>query len=129
MTVVITRLCQDCVDGACVDICPADAIVGHRPADRLSELPNQLFVDPHLCISCNLCIAECPWAAIFDEDDVPSAFASDIALNRRASEQPAEYHVPESRLRRGATSEEVEQNQAKWLHAAQAPKQPKRLVG
>jgi len=120
VAVVITRLCQDCVDGACVEVCPTDAIVEHRPGDRASELPNQLFVDPNLCISCNLCTPECPWEAIFDEDDVPQAFASDIALNRRAFEKSAEYHVPASRLLRGATSEEVEQNRTKWLnHDAQ----------
>jgi ferredoxin len=117
MTVVITRLCQDCVDGACVDVCPTEAIVEHRPADRVSELPNQLFVDPELCISCNICLPECPWEAIYDEDDVPKAFATDIALNRRALEKSDEYHVPASRLLRGATSEEVELNRNKWLES------------
>ena len=117
MTVVITRLCQDCVDGACVEVCPTEAIVEHRPADRASELPNQLFVNPELCISCNICIPECPWEAIYDEDDVPRPFASDIALNRRAFESSEEYHVPASRLLRGATSEEVELNRNKWQNA------------
>ena len=117
MTVVITRLCQDCVDGACVEVCPTEAIVEHRPADRASELPNQLFVNPELCISCNICIPECPWEAIYDEDDVPRPFASDIALNRRAFESSEEYHVPASRLLRGASSEEVELNRSKWLNA------------
>ncbi len=115
MTVVITRLCQDCVDGSCVDACPTDAIVEHRPADRASELPNQLFVNPELCISCNQCAPECPWDAIYDEDDVPARFAADVALNRRAFEKADEYHVPATRLRRRATSEEVDSNRAKWL--------------
>jgi ferredoxin len=117
MTVVITRLCQDCVDGACVEVCPTEAIVEHRPADRISELPNQLFVDPDLCISCNICIPECPWEAIYEEDDVSKAFAADIALNRRAFEKSEEYHVPLSRLLRGASCEEVELNRNKWLQA------------
>lgn len=115
MTVVITRLCQDCVDGACVDVCPTDAIVEHRPADRPSELPNQLFVDPELCITCNLCTPECPWEAIYEEDDVPALFVEDIALNRRASEKADEYDVPASRLHRHATNEDVAKNRAKWL--------------
>ena len=118
MTVVITRLCQDCVDGACVDVCPCEAIVEHRPHDRASELPNQLFVNPDACITCNICIPECPWEAIYEEDDVPKAFASDIPLNRRSFEKSAEYHVPASKLSRGATSEEVENNRSKWLDAA-----------
>ena len=115
MAVVITRLCQDCVDGACVDECPVEAIVEHRPADRVSELPNQLFVNPDLCICCNACVPACPWEAIVDEDNVPAMFASDIALNRRAFEQADEYHVPVTRLLRGASSEDVGENRAKWL--------------
>jgi ferredoxin len=115
MTVVITRLCRDCVDGACVDVCPCDAIVEHRPLAGATALPNQLFVDPELCITCNLCLPECPWEAIYHEDDVPAAFHDDIALNRRAAEHPREYHVPESRLRRRTSAEEGEQNRIKWL--------------
>ena len=118
MAVVITRLCQDCVDGACVDHCPVDAIVEHRPADRTSELPNQLFIDPGLCICCSICIPECPWEAIFHEEDVPSPFVGDIALNRRAFEKRDEYHVPVTRLHRPATSEEVDRNRDKWSSAA-----------
>ena len=118
MAVVITRLCQDCVDGACVDHCPVDAIVEHRPADRTSELPNQLFIDPGLCICCSICIPECPWEAIFHEEDVPSPFVGDIALNRRAFEKRDEYHVPVARLHRPVTSEEVDRNRDKWSSAA-----------
>jgi ferredoxin len=118
MAVVITRLCQDCVDGACVTVCPTDAIVEHRPQDRASELPNQLFVDPDLCISCNLCVPECPWEAIYHQEDVPEAFASDIALNRRAFEKASEYHVPVGKLSRRVSPEEVENNRSKWLEIA-----------
>jgi ferredoxin len=120
MAVVITRLCQDCVDGACVDHCPVDAIVEHRPAERASELPNQLFIDPVLCICCTACIPECPWEAIVHEEDVPAAFADDIALNRRASEKSDEYHVPVARLHRRVTSEEVDRNRERWLAATGA---------
>jgi ferredoxin len=118
VAVVITRLCQDCVDGACVDVCPTDAIVEHRPQDRPSELPNQLFVNPNACISCNLCVPECPWEAIYDEDDVPQPFSSDIALNNRAYEKSTEYHVPASKLSRRVSPQEVENNRAKWLEIA-----------
>lgn len=114
MAFVITRLCRDCVDGACVDHCPVDAIVAHRPDGRASELPNQLYIDPGECICCNVCTPECPWEAIYEEDDVPAAFVDDIALNRRAAEQRSEYHVPVARLLRGASAEEVERNREKW---------------
>jgi ferredoxin len=120
MAVVITRLCQDCVDGACVDHCPVDAIVEHRPAGRVSELPNQLFIDPELCICCSACIPECPWEAIFHEEDMPAAFTADIALNRRAFEKSDEFHVPAARLHRRVTTEEVDKNREKWLSAAEA---------
>jgi Fe-S-cluster-containing hydrogenase component 2 len=100
MTYVITRLCKDCVDGACVDVCPVDAIVEHRPDGRESELPKQLFIDPAECISCNQCTPECPAEAIFDEDDVPEAFRGDIALNARALGRPEGFHVALSRLER-----------------------------
>jgi ferredoxin len=115
MTFVITRLCQDCVDGACVDHCPVDAIVEHRPSDEHpSDLPRQLFINPQICIDCAACVPECPWEAIYDEDDVPAAFESDTALNARTLERPKEFHVPITRLRKGATEEEVDSNKARW---------------
>src|SRR5882672_6100755 len=128
MAVVITRLCQDCVDGACVDYCPVEAIVEHRPAGRVSELPNQLFVNPDRCICCNACTPACPWEAIYEEGDVRAAFAADIALNRRAFEKEEEYHVPINRLLRGASPEEVERNRAKWLPSAEGPTRPEEFL-
>jgi ferredoxin len=101
---VISRLCRDCIDGSCVDVCPVDCIVEHRPANRESDLPRQLFIDPEQCIGCSACEPECPWEAIFDESDVPSAFASDIALNALTAERPEEFHVPIAHLRRARPS-------------------------
>ena len=115
MAYIITRLCRDCVDGSCVDVCPCDSIVEHRPDGRSSDLPRQLFIDPESCISCGACAPVCPWEVIFDEDDVPAAFHDDIALNALSSTRPGEFHVPVERLHRGATAEEVERNKARWL--------------
>jgi ferredoxin len=115
MTFVITRLCRDCVDGSCIDACPVDAIVEHRPSDGgPSDLPRQLFIDPGECIDCRQCVPECPWEAIYHEDDVPAAFESDIALNAHTLERPKEFHVPIARLRKGATTDEIFQNKARW---------------
>lgn len=115
MTFVITRLCRDCVDGSCVDACPVDAIVEHRPEDNHpSDLPHQLFINPDECISCAHCVPECPWEAIYEEGDVPAAFEADIALNARTLERPEEFHVPISRLRKGATAEEISSNKERW---------------
>ena len=92
MAYVITRLCRDCIDSACVEVCPEpDCIVEHRPADGASALPNQLFINPDQCIDCGACEPECPWEAIAPEDDVPRAFVADIALNAIAAARPAEF--------------------------------------
>ena len=114
MAFVITRLCQNCVEGSCVDVCPKDCIVEHRPQGGESDLPHQLFIDPGECIDCHACVPECPWDAIYPDTNVPDVFEDDIALNARAALHPEEYHVPTSRLRRGATREEVEDNKRRW---------------
>jgi ferredoxin len=33
-----------------------------------------MYIDPDTCIDCGACIPECPFEAIFEEDDVPSAY-------------------------------------------------------
>jgi ferredoxin len=114
MAFVITRLCRDCVDGACVDVCPTDCILEHRPADGSATLPRQLFINRTDCIDCNNCAPECPWEAIYPEEDVPSLFQADIALNDRADKQPPEFHVPEQRLRGRPSEGEVQANKRRW---------------
>jgi len=114
MIYVITRLCRDCVDGACVEVCPVDCIVEHRPANGASELPRQLFINPDDCIGCNLCAPACPWQAIYEEVDVPTRFRDDIALNALTSTRRAEFDVPKERLLRGATPEAVDENKRRW---------------
>jgi ferredoxin len=115
VTFVITRLCRDCVDGACVDVCPVDCIVRHEPATGTSDLPNQLFIDPDSCIGCALCEPECPWEAIFDEDAVPAELSDDIALNAVVAERRSEFDVPRDQLaRRRPSVAEVEENRRRW---------------
>jgi ferredoxin len=114
MAFVITRLCSDCVDGSCVDACPVDCILEHRPPDAPSTLPRQLFIDPSICICCHQCEPVCPWEAIYEEGDVPAVFADDVELNAKASVDSPEYHVPVQRLRRSASLDEVRKNFARW---------------
>ena len=123
MIFVITRLCRDCVDGACVEACPVDCIVEHAPRAGSSDLPNQLFIDPSQCIGCSKCEPVCPWQAIYEEDYVPSAFQDDIALNAIAAAQPHEFVVPAARLTRQVSTEEVLANRLKWQRPA-APDDP-----
>lgn len=126
MIFVITRLCRDCVDGACVDACPVDCIVEHAPATGPSDLPNQLFINPDECIGCRMCEPVCPWQAIYDETDVPFAFRDDIALNAIAGERPAEFVVPTARLTRQVSAEEVLANRLKWTQPSVPAKQTPR---
>jgi len=114
MAFVITRLCRDCVDGACVDVCPTDCILEYRPPAGESHLPRQLFINPSDCIDCAMCAPECPWEAIFPDLDVPEGFHDDIALNALADHHPAGFHVPIQRLLQHPSSEEVEANRRRW---------------
>jgi ferredoxin len=68
MTHVITSLCLR--DGGCVTVCPVDCIVGGKPTDKWPLF----YIDPDTCIDCGACVPECPFAAIFPEDEVPSAY-------------------------------------------------------
>ena len=68
MTHIITSLCLR--DGACVEVCPVECIVPGKPED---EWP-WYFIDPDTCIDCGACIPECPYAAIFIEEEVPAAY-------------------------------------------------------
>jgi ferredoxin len=123
MTYVITRLCRDCVDSSCAAVCPVpDCIVEHRPAPGAAALPNQLFINPDACIGCGACEPECPWEAIFDEDDVPAAFADDVALNAITAARPEEFIEATTRERRRPTDDEVAENRRRWLQASDTPK-------
>jgi ferredoxin len=123
MAHVITRLCRDCVDGACVQVCPIpDCIVEHRPPDGAPTLPNQLFINPDACICCSACEPECPWEAIFPEDDVPAAFAEDVALNALTAARPGEFVEASARQTRKPTSEEVAANRRRWLDLVPSPR-------
>ena len=45
MTWVITRLCRDCLDISCVEVCPVDCIVQHKEKATASGFENQLYID------------------------------------------------------------------------------------
>jgi len=53
-----------------VDVCPVECIVPGKPE---SEWP-WFYIDPDTCIDCGACIPECPYEAIFPEDEVPSSY-------------------------------------------------------
>jgi ferredoxin len=93
MAYVITQTCIGSCDTACVEVCPCDCIVGPVPLAELRAVPAatrghafpgvQMFVDPDHCIDCGACVAECPVAAIYHEDDLPAEHRADIARNAK----------------------------------------------
>lgn len=110
---VITRLCIDCLDTACVSVCPVDCIYEPLEPDK-DGFPNQLYINPNECIDCGACEPECPWQAIYEEPAVPELFHSDIALNAQTGEVPTRFRVKEFQEKPTPTPEEVAQNKRKW---------------
>lgn len=68
MARVITSLCMR--EGGCATVCPVDCIVPGKPED----LYPGFYIDAETCIDCGACESECPFNAIFPEDEVPSAY-------------------------------------------------------
>ena len=80
MAYVITKPCIGVKDTACVAVCPCDCIHPTK-AEAGFEDAEQLYIDPVACIDCGLCVAECPVAAIFQDQDVPAEFEEFIEKN------------------------------------------------
>ena len=70
MTYIITALCLR--DSSCVDVCPVECIIPGKPE---AEWP-WFYIDPDTCIDCGACVPECPYEAIFEEDEVPSDYTA-----------------------------------------------------
>ncbi|MCH7972595.1 MAG: ferredoxin family protein [Bacteroidetes bacterium] len=112
MTYVITKLCVDCKDVACTQVCPVDCIYEYSGDDE-SIPKNMLLIDPDECIDCNACVPECPWEAIFEEDDVPDIFNDDTELNARI--MGVERFVPNrDEDQKLPTPDELNANNEKW---------------
>jgi ferredoxin len=67
---IITSLCLR--DGGCQTVCPVECIVPGKPTDQWPWY----YIDGDTCIDCGACVPECPWSAIFPEDEVPSAYTA-----------------------------------------------------
>lgn len=70
MTHIITSLCVR--DRGCIDVCPVECMIPGIPSN---EHP-WIYIDPDTCIDCGACVPECPYNAIFPEDEVPSAYTA-----------------------------------------------------
>lgn len=113
MTWVITRLCRDCVDQSCVDVCPVECIYEYTGPDKES-FPNQLYIHPDECIDCGACEPECPWEAIFEDVAVPDLFKADTPLNAAMMEIKEQFRVPQHEPKPPPTPEDVVANKKKW---------------
>lgn len=68
MTHIITSLCVR--DRGCIDVCPVECMLPGFPLDKWPWI----YIDPDTCIDCGACVPECPYEAIFPEDEVPDAY-------------------------------------------------------
>ena len=62
--------------GACVDVCPVEAM--HY---GMHEGACMMVIHPETCIDCGACVPECPTEAIFLDEDVPPKWDKYIKLN------------------------------------------------
>ena len=116
MAWVITRLCRDCVDQSCVEVCPVDCIYGYD-GDDSATFPNQLFIDPEEGINCGVCEPECPWEAIFEDEQTPSVFEEDIAINAKIVDERDDFEVPEREDADVPSTDQLTANKEKWSYA------------
>lgn len=80
MAYVIAEPCIGVKDTACVAVCPCDCI-HPTPEAATFAAADQLFIDPSTCFDCNLCVDECPVAAIFSQEDLPAEWAEYLEKN------------------------------------------------
>ncbi len=71
---VVTGRCVDCRYTDCCAVCPVDCFY------QIEE-PKMLVIDPDTCIDCQLCVPECPVHAIYEDEEVPEAYAEWTAKN------------------------------------------------
>ena len=113
MTYIVTRLCRDCVDTACVAVCPVSCIYRYEGDDK-KAFPNQLYIHPEECVDCNACEPACPWEAIFPEDEVPEVFEDDTPLNYKMADFEDDFEVQEEVDHEQPDPDEVAANKQKW---------------
>ena len=113
MAWVITRLCRDCVDQACVDVCPVECIYAYTGSDN-EKFPNQLYIHPEECIDCGACEPECPWEAIYEDVSVPEVFKVDTQLNADMMDVKDDFEVPTHEDKDQPSPEQVAENKVKW---------------
>jgi ferredoxin len=100
-----------------VEVCPVDCIYVYDGDDK-ETFPNQLYIEPEECINCGVCEPECPWEAIFEDEQVPEIFAEDTPLNAKMLEFKDSFSVPEVEEKEKPSPQQVEENKAKYGYSA-----------
>jgi NAD-dependent dihydropyrimidine dehydrogenase PreA subunit len=80
MAYVIALPCIGVKDIACLAVCPVDCIHPTK-AEPGFETAEQLYIDPGVCVDCDLCVDECPVKAIFPQDDLPAEWGHFLEKN------------------------------------------------
>jgi len=109
---VVTQLCRDCKDTACVEVCPVDCF--YEPEEPSDELPDQLYISPDECIDCAACEPACPWEAIFEDSEVPEPLTNTIELNVRCDDDRDQFKKAETLDTGEPTPDEIAANKKKW---------------
>jgi len=113
MTYVVSRLCIDCLDTKCAEVCPVDCFYEYTGDDK-EKNPNMLYINPDECVDCELCEPECPWEAIYPEDALPETFEEDLEINARTVSDPDDFEVVEPEDHDPPTPEQVLENKKRW---------------
>ena len=90
MAYVIAEPCINTKDTACVNVCPVDCIHPKKYEANFAPV-QQLYIDPDTCIDCGACVPECPYAAIFPEDEVPAAYTMKAGQKRVPHDSKAQF--------------------------------------
>ncbi len=112
MAYVVTRLCRNCMDTACVSVCPVDCF--YQPKSEAEGRPMQLYISPDECIDCGACVPECPWEAIYEDTEVPKPFADDVETNKLADSDRSNFETAKHQEKKSPTPEQVIENKKKW---------------
>jgi ferredoxin len=65
-----------------------------------------------------VCEPECPWEAIFEDEQVPPVFSDDTELNAKILADKDSFSVPEVEEHPKPNPQEIEENKAKWGYSA-----------
>ena len=117
MTYVVIESCIKCKLMDCIEVCPVDCIYVYD-GDDVEAFPNQLYIDPEECINCGVCEPECPWEAIFEDEQVPDVFSDDTPLNAKMMDDKDSFSVPDVEEKDKPSQEQIDANKAKWGYTA-----------